>query len=208
MTQADWLESAQAYAPLLHARDFSSVRKLRLLAAAFARWLKTLPGYEDARPCADIIEEVADTPKPFSELEDRLYALPGESWVFSHVLAPDDLVGPNLSKMVFMAECGFNERSECAQPVHRQMMDLLHETHGNPFRPVRVDPTWLTPNVVTLAQTVYDNRAFHRMPELADALEQAGCTDADILAHCRQAGEHVRGCWVVDLVLGEGVRIP
>jgi hypothetical protein len=69
MTEKEWLESHQSYEPLLHVRSFSSVRKLRLVAAAFARWLESLPGYEEARPCADIIEEVADDPKPYSELE-------------------------------------------------------------------------------------------------------------------------------------------
>jgi len=72
-----------------------------------------------------------------------------------------------------------------------------------PFRPILIDPAWLTTTVPTLARIIYEDRAFNRMPELADALEQAGCTNADILAHCRQPGEHVRGCWVVDLLLGK-----
>jgi hypothetical protein len=57
--------------------------------------------------------------------------------------------------------------------------------------------------VVRLAQRIYDGRAFGRLPALADTLEEAGCTDADILAHCRQPAEHVRGCWAVDLLLGK-----
>jgi hypothetical protein len=72
-----------------------------------------------------------------------------------------------------------------------------------PFRPVTIDPTWLTPAVKRLAETIYDDRAFDRLPILADALEEAGCNNADLLAHCRQPGEHVRGCWVVDLLLGQ-----
>jgi hypothetical protein len=81
----------------------------------------------------------------------------------------------------------------------------LHEIFGNPFRPVSLDLCWLAWNggtVAALAQAIYTDRAFDRMPILADALEDAGCSDADILAHCRQPGEHVRGCWVVDLLLG------
>jgi hypothetical protein len=73
----------------------------------------------------------------------------------------------------------------------------------NPFRPVTVDPAWQTSNVTALAQPIYDERAFDRLSILADALEDAGCDNADILNHCRQPGEHVRGCWVVDLVLGK-----
>jgi hypothetical protein len=73
----------------------------------------------------------------------------------------------------------------------------------NPFRPVTIDPTWSTLTVKHLAGAIYDDRAFERLPILADALEEAGCTNADILAHCRGPGPHVRGCWVVDLVLGK-----
>ncbi|HVC93773.1 MAG TPA: hypothetical protein VND64_08785 [Pirellulales bacterium] len=55
--------------------------------------------------------------------------------------------------------------------------------------------------VVKLAQAIYDEQAFARLPNLADALEQAGCHDTDILDHCRRSGPHIRGCWVVDLML-------
>jgi hypothetical protein len=72
-----------------------------------------------------------------------------------------------------------------------------------PFRPVALDSAWRTSNVTALAQAIYDDRAFDRLPILADALEDGGCDNADILNHCRQPGEHVRGCWVVDLVLGK-----
>ena len=72
-----------------------------------------------------------------------------------------------------------------------------------PFRLVVADPAWLTAAAVSIAAAIYDGRAFDRLPILADALEEAGCADADVLLHCRTPGEHVRGCWVVDLVLGK-----
>jgi hypothetical protein len=81
--------------------------------------------------------------------------------------------------------------------------NVLRDIFGNPVRPVTLDPAWLTPKVVALAQDVYDNRTFVRLPLLADALEQAGCNNADILAHCRGPGPHVLGCWLVDLILGK-----
>jgi hypothetical protein len=84
--------------------------------------------------------------------------------------------------------------------------DLLRDIFGNPFHPVSIDSAWLNWNrgaVVNLAQSIYDERAFEQMPILGDALEEVGCTDADILSHCRGPGPHVRGCWVVDLLLGK-----
>jgi hypothetical protein len=65
-----------------------------------------------------------------------------------------------------------------------------------------IQPAWLTATVVGVALSIRAG-AFDRLPILADALEDAGCTNADILNHCRQPGEHVRGCWAVDLVLGK-----
>jgi hypothetical protein len=62
---------------------------------------------------------------------------------------------------------------------------------------------WNGNTVSKMAQAIYGDRAFEHLPILADALEEAGCTDAAILDHCRQPGEHVRGCWVVDLLLGK-----
>lgn len=88
----------------------------------------------------------------------------------------------------------------------KDQTDLLRDILGNPFRSVKVDQSWLTwhdGTVPKIAQVIYDKRAFDRLPTLVDALEGAGCTDADILNHCRQPGEHVRGCWVMDLILGK-----
>jgi hypothetical protein len=81
--------------------------------------------------------------------------------------------------------------------------DLLRDIFGNPFRPVMFDLSWRTSTVLALAKQMYESRDFTAMPILADALQDAGCEHADILAHCRGDGPHVRGCWVVDLVLGK-----
>ena len=69
--------------------------------------------------------------------------------------------------------------------------------------PVALDPAWRTEAVVGLAAGVYADLAFERLPVLADALEDAGCANPDVLGHCRSAGPHARGCWVVDLILGK-----
>jgi len=85
----------------------------------------------------------------------------------------------------------------------RQRVSLVRDLFGNPFRAVAFDAVWLTPEVVRLARAAYDERAFDQMPDLAEALDRAGCTHQEIQRHCRQPGEHVRGCWVVDLILGQ-----
>jgi hypothetical protein len=80
--------------------------------------------------------------------------------------------------------------------------NLLRDVFGNPFRPVAFDPAWRTSDVLLLARGIYEERAFDRMPILADALQDAGCDNDDILSHLREANAtHVRGCWALDLVL-------
>jgi hypothetical protein len=82
--------------------------------------------------------------------------------------------------------------------------DLLRDIVGNPFRVVPFDPAWLTPTATALARQLYETRSFASMPILADALQDAGCENDDILDHCRhEHSPHARGCWVVDAVLGK-----
>jgi hypothetical protein len=86
---------------------------------------------------------------------------------------------------------------------------LLRDLFGpSPFRRLpRINPTWLAwegGTVPKLAESIYEERAFDRLPILADALEEAGCDAAELLRHLRGPAPHVRGCWAVDLVLGRG----
>jgi hypothetical protein len=88
--------------------------------------------------------------------------------------------------------------------------DILRCIFENPFRPATLSPAWQTPQVLTLAQAAYEQRELPagtldtvRLAVLADALEEAGCDQADLVAHLRGAGPHVRGCWAVDLLLGK-----
>jgi hypothetical protein len=80
---------------------------------------------------------------------------------------------------------------------------VLRDIFGNLFRAVAFDPRWQTSTAVGLARQMYESRVFGPMPILADALREAGCEDADVLGHCRGDGPHVRGCWVIDLLLGK-----
>ncbi len=81
------------------------------------------------------------------------------------------------------------------------MADLLRCVAGNPFRSVQFDPAWRTSTAAGLAGAIHAERAFDRLPILADALEDAGCDDAEVLAHCRADAAHARGCWVVEAIL-------
>jgi hypothetical protein len=96
----------------------------------------------------------------------------------------------------------FHQEWKARQAAHA---DWLRDIFGNPFRTVTIDPGWLAfaDNAVPrIARAIYEERAFVRMPILGDALEEAGCNERALLDHCRQGGEHVRGCWLIDDLLG------
>jgi hypothetical protein len=94
------------------------------------------------------------------------------------------------------------DRRKWSNPL-QEMCHLIRDIFGNPFRPATLDPAWRTDTAVTLAKQMYESREFGAMPILADALQDAGSDSEDVLDHCRGPGPHVRGCWVVDLVLGK-----
>jgi hypothetical protein len=97
-----------------------------------------------------------------------------------------------------------NARHAVEKEMEALSRRLINEVHGNPFRPVAFDPAWCTSTAVALAKQMYESRDFCAMAILADALQDVGCDSDDVLGHCRDAKQvHVRGCWVVDLVLGK-----
>lgn len=97
----------------------------------------------------------------------------------------------------------------------KQLARLLREVVGNPFTPPRFDPAWRTSTALDVARVIFDDRAFDRMPILADALLDADCDEEAMLRHCRgtelgvkEQPQHVRGCWVVELILGRWQPLP
>ena len=86
-------------------------------------------------------------------------------------------------------------------PVKAQLCRWLRDLVGNPFRPPRFEAAWRSAGAVAMAREMYERRDFVALPVLAESLREAGCRDPRILRHCADPGEHVRGCWVVDLVL-------
>jgi len=85
----------------------------------------------------------------------------------------------------------------------KRMAEVCRDVFGNPFRPVSFSQEWRTETAAGLARQMYRSRKFSALPILADALQDAGCEDEHLLSHCRGPAPHVRGCWVVDLVLGK-----
>ncbi|QEL13160.1 hypothetical protein [Limnoglobus roseus] len=114
-----------------------------------------------------------------------------------------------LARFVAMAkglEAGPEDSVECQRGISTEetaLCELIRDIFGNPFRPVAIDSAWLTPTTVAIAEGIYAEKAFDRLPILADALQDAGCENADILTHLRSDGPHVKGCWALDLVLGK-----
>jgi hypothetical protein len=197
MTEAEWLASECASDMLQYLRDSdrspekdaSRGRKYRLFACACVRWVW------ERRPT------LSDT--------DRAAVAVAERFADKQV-APTELQEARSSGAVGLArKTLLRSPRMAASDIARAMSDdsavptLLRDVIGNPFRPVTVDPAWLMSTVRALAAVIYADRAFDRLPILADAIEDAGCDSADILAHCRGDGPHVRGCWVVDLLLGK-----
>lgn len=93
------------------------------------------------------------------------------------------------------------ERTDARFIERDRQADLLRCIFGNPFQAQALDLGWRTPDVIAVTQSIYDERRFSEMPILADALEEAGCTNEKFLSHCRNGKVHVRGCWLVDQIL-------
>jgi hypothetical protein len=98
--------------------------------------------------------------------------------------------------------------AEGSEDTHQlRFAGLLREIAGNPFALATFDPAWRTTTASQLARCAYETRDFLVLPILADALQDAGCDDEDLLGHLRDRdAAHVRGCWALDLVTGKGVN--
>jgi hypothetical protein len=224
MTEAEWLVCTDPTAMLEYLRARTSDRKLRLIAVASCQRAKEFTEYW--------YHELADIAEAFAEGRATLAAMqavrakhhPSNDYFDRNAFY--DSAGSNLGETIphlvedlaeWIATCHVDDagktleawETERSIEFERELAisaDEVREIAGNPFRPVSIDSSWLVWNngtVVQLAQVIHDERAFDRMPVLADALEDAGCSDAAILDHLRGPGPHVRGCWVVDLLLGK-----
>jgi hypothetical protein len=215
MTEAEWLESP-APTPMLESFSFRSTdRKLRLfcIACCHQNWDQFSDPRErrilhvaermadgtategDCKSAQDLWLEVSDEKEdefaryvPVAVISPRVDAVDASSCARSMAYGAIYLEGGFEG---LEDELGFDQAA------------FLRDIFGNPFRPVAFNPRWRTADAVGLARGIYEERAFDRLPLLADALMDAGCGDDQVLEHCRSEGPHVRGCWVVDLVLGK-----
>jgi hypothetical protein len=227
MTEAEWLACNNLQEMLDYLPTRASNRKLRLFACACCR--RIWPLLEDrGRNAVSVAERFVDgfvSDVQFEQERHAAQAARGSmivmnkavvGWAYAAACAAlfdtpvwNDRAAAEGASGVAMCAAeaawrGFPDRSKDAE--YDAQLCLLRDIVENPYRPGWVEPAWLESSdgaVVNLAQAIYDRRAFERMPELGEALERAGCGNKDVLDHCRQPGEHVRGCWVVDLILGK-----
>ena len=186
MTEAEWLKCDFAVSMLYFLYKSATNRKLRLSRCAWCR----LHPYQSADYLTRIAVEVAEryADGQASE-EERQAAL---EWAVGDAKECLDVEQNN---RYYRGATTPREWDLLKCSVYRDIFGPL------PFRTIAIDQTWLTSSITSLAATIYADGNFGHMPILADALEEAGCTNTDILSHCRQSGVHVRGCWVVDLLL-------
>jgi hypothetical protein len=230
MTEQEWMKCADPTSMLEFLRGKASDRKLRLFAVACCRRIWSVVSSDQHR-LAEMTERYADGQATQEELLAALQEAHDSDWTaglafeeatgFGEDDAPEDEM---LDAAVYAADNAAHAGADAATdyPAHwetnrewavahevalRAQAALLRDVFGCLlFRPVSLTPnslTWNDGTVPKIAQAIYDDRRFADMPILADALEEAGCTNADILNHCRHEGVHVRGCWCLDLLLGK-----
>jgi hypothetical protein len=220
MTEQQWLAAKSAAAMVKHlcetcsaARRKDGRRKLRLLACACCRRVWDRLKEERDRDMLLVGEKLADglaTPEEVEAARQR--CLDRTEYIWPAIRAAVATTEPQprtaVKQVMFDVCCavashgqGYPERWTAEGTAHAE---VVREIFGNPFRPLRIDPAWRAWNdgtVVRIARAIYDERAFDRMPVLADALEDAGCDDPAVLSHCRGPGPHYRGCFLLDALL-------
>lgn len=222
MTEREWLECTRPGPMLRYLCERESERKLRLFGCGCCRRVWHLLKEERHRWVVEFVEQYADGQKTDEDLVavrvGVSFRATDDNWATGAVESVTAVhTNPHMIRVAAYAAAALADQADHGdaymviarryEHVERKMQcSLLRDIFGNPFRAQpSVDCAWLSWNdsiVPQLAQAIYDDRAFDRLPILADALEEAGCTNAEMLNHCRQFGEHVRGCWVVDLLLG------
>ncbi|VTR91574.1 Uncharacterized protein OS=Sorangium cellulosum (strain So ce56) GN=sce5710 PE=4 SV=1 [Gemmata massiliana] len=208
MTGIEWSAATDPAPMVQFLQAKSSDRKLRLFAVACCRrawpWCET-PDVSIITALEQHAHGLGLIPRVNAFQHDRLLCSVCSPFATSAALRTATVA----AAVVATGTLGSSPRADletwrAADSVESaEQATLLRDIFGNPFRPVAFSPSWRTPPALALADRMYESRTFDVMPILADALQDAGCENEDILGHCRGTGPHVRGCWVVDLVLGK-----
>lgn len=196
MTEQDWLTATDPLPLLAHLQGRASDRKFRLFLAFGARAVRTEMQYHGPADVADLQERFADglvTEREVKEFYRAKEVIPLDMDV------PLTPAWQSARSGAYEYRFWLTERGTTAVPY---LCNVVRCIFGNPFRLPSLGPAGRTPTVVALATAIYADRSFDDLPVLADALEEAGSTDAILLQHLRGGGPHVRGGFALDLVLG------
>lgn len=206
MEEADWLAAIDPQPMLEFIRGRVSDRKLRLFAAGCCRRgqsrlrsqsalaaLEALEAYAEGRITREVMDEARAA---WHGRFDYPFPIRG-TWNAALSYA-------TLSSLPVRAvETAENAVRAARNPERERAVQagILREIVGLPHQPITIDPTWLTSDVVILANGIDQSRDFDRLPILADAIQDAGCDSELLLAHLRQPKGHLLGCWALDLIL-------
>jgi hypothetical protein len=199
MTEAEWAASREPRQLLDYHRMKREPRRLRLLAAACVRSVVPADAPAVVAEALETVERYADGRVARAQFLAARKAVRRAAAAHPAVSLLRTLTGDAMEGMTVTVA---NARSLAGPEGGAVVCGLIRCVFGNPYRHTAFDPAWRTEAAVALARGVLEERAFDRLPVLADALEDAGCADPDVLAHCRGAGPHARGCWVIDGLLG------
>jgi hypothetical protein len=227
MTEQEWLACTDPQRMLEFLKGKTSDRKLRLFACGCCRLIWDSLTADRIRRGIEMAEQYGDGQIADPDLE-RAYSLARQSaFRYQEIVTRSRLMNRDSTlqerRLLFATEVAYVHKPFLVgrlswirhdERLHSLGPDLLRCIYGlTPFRRHTLDPhclSWSDELVVRLAQSAYEERHLpagildnRRLTVLADALEEAGCTDAEILSHLRRSGPHVRGCWPVDLLLGK-----
>lgn len=222
----EWGTSDNPFAMLDGFCRVQAPRVRRLFAVAVTRYVCESIGKAGSRQrlraVLAIVERYADGRTPWSEVVNAARQLPGEGsggfQGYLHAAAgwccsPDHYRCVQVDRQIewtLDTQClnslglalEYRGDQRYVTKSLKVFCGLVQDIFGSPFQRVSFEARWLTDAARALAISMYESRVFDSLPVLADALEEAGCTDQTILKHCRESSVHARGCWVLDFILG------
>jgi hypothetical protein len=225
MTEHDWRSASDPTPMLEYLQGKVSDRKLRLFACACCRQVWNLLLYVPSRTAVEVAERYADgaaTERERGAARASALTVVGgglrQSGWAAYWSASFNIVESVWNASASAAEAATYKAADNARlagddcaaawdharaAAGRSQAALLHELFGDIFRSLSLQRRWITPTVTAIAQQAYEGRDFALLPILADALEDAGCDLEALLLHLRSSGDHVRGCWAIDMILGQ-----